>query len=757
MHNNIHDYIGFTAKNTNRRGSGDESVITNLEDSLLNILSSPDYRPLNKSELSRTLNVPSRERSELRNLLSSLESKGIIKRIKKGRYVKRGGQELNGTIHFKLRGHAFVSIENSRDDTQVFIPPDLTGTAIHGDKVIIKVQKSQHSPHWTKNIKNKKIKDKLQSRFSETRKSPEGRVIKVLERKNEAVIATYYQKNQFHYAQPDDVLLPKSIELDPNKNVEKTLKNGDKVVISITDWESRRVCPNGHIVKILGSPDGPGIDILQIIYGYKLPIEFKERVIKEAEAFSCDIPEEEFLSREDWRDQPVFTIDPASAKDFDDAILVEKLENGNWQLAVHIADVAYYVKPESELDKEASLRGNSTYLVDRVIPMLPEVLSNGLCSLVPGEDRLTHAAIMDFDSKGSMISVRFCKAIINNSKRFTYEQAHSLLNKPDPQNPFNERLFIAWELAKKLRKRRIKSGALELDMPEIKVILDKKGKPVSIEKTENDESHQLIEEFMLAANEAVAKHLKDKMRPSLFRIHESPDADKLFEFRQLVLSYGLEIGDPSAPNELQKLLRNIRGEVEEHAIKVGLLRSMKRANYSAEPLGHYGLSKTNYTHFTSPIRRYADLIVHRILAAVTGSAPCSTPKLDKLQQLAHHISETERNSSSAEMESQKLKLIEFLWNERKSAKDDSLPCHPAIIHEVRRKGLFIELTDLFIKGLVPEIDFPYCREGYWFDGSSSRFVGSKPKRIFQAGQTIQVIVENVDFNQRLVNFKIIEL
>ena len=757
MHYNIHDYIGFTSKNSNRKGSADESVITNLEDSLLKVLSGPDYRPLNKSELSRTLNISSKERYELRNLLSSLETKGIIKKIKKGRYVKRGGEEFNGTIHFKLKGHAFVSIENSRNNTRIFIPPYLTGTAIHGDKVLVKIQKTQYSTHWTRNIKNKKIKNQLQKQFSETGKSPEGKVIKVLERKNEAVIANYFQKNQFHYAQPDDVLLPKSIELDPSEIIEKNLSNGDKIVISITDWESRRVCPKGHIVKILGSPDSPGIDILQIIYGYKLPIEFKKEVIQEAKAFSCDIPEEELLSREDWRDRPVFTIDPASAKDFDDAILVEKIENGNFRLAVHIADVSYYVKPESELDKEASLRGNSTYLVDRVIPMLPEVLSNDLCSLVPGNDRLTHAAIMDFDPKGSMISVRFCKAIINNSRRFTYEQAYSLLEKPDPQNPFSKRLSIAWELAEKLRSRRFQSGALELDMPEIKVILDKKGKPVSIEKTVNDESHQLIEEFMLATNEAVAKHLKDKMRPSIFRIHESPNADKLFEFKQLVNSYGLEIGDPSAPNELQKLLNNIRGEVEEHPIKVGLLRSMNRANYSAQPLGHFGLSKTNYTHFTSPIRRYADLIVHRILAAVTGSSPSCTPKLDELHQLANHISETERNSSSAEMESQKLKLIEFLWNERKESEDGSLPCYPAIIHEVRRKGLFIELSDLFIKGVVQENGFPCCRDGYWFDGSNSRFVCSKPKKIFQAGQEIEVIVENVDFNQLLINFKIVEV
>ena len=731
-------------------------MLAKLEDSLLKILSSPSYRPLNKSELSKELNIPSKKRSELRTLLSSLESRGIIKRIKKGRYVKRSGNELSGTIHFKLKGHAFVDVKNTGGKNGVFIPPDHSGTALHGDEVLIKIQKNYNLPHWTKHIKNRKTKNQLERRFVEIGQSPEGKVIKILKRNNEAVIATYYKKKNFQYAQPDDVLLPKSIELDPNQTHDKKINNGDKIVISITDWESRRVCPKGCVVKILGPPNSQGIDILQIIYGHKLPLEFKKKVLKEAQAFSGGIPEEELSSREDWRNKPVFTIDPTTAKDFDDAILVEKLDNQMWRLAVHIADVSYYVKSGSELDREAFIRGNSTYLVDRVIPMLPEILSNGVCSLVPGEDRLTHAVIMDFNSKGEMKSVRFCKAIINNARRFTYKEALTLLKKPDDNNPFSERLIMAWKLAAKLRKRRFKSGALELDMPEVKVILDKKGKAVGLEKSENDESHQLIEEFMLAANEAVAKHLKDKMRPSIYRIHESPDADKLFEFRQLVLSYGLEMGDPSAPDELQTLLKSIRGNDEEHVIKVGLLRSMKRASYSSDPLGHYGLSKTNYSHFTSPIRRYADLIVHRVLAAVTGSVPGSTPKIEELQQIANHISETERNSSSAEMESQKIKLIEFLWNEKKEAKDSSYPSHPAIIHEVRRKGLFIELTDFFIKGLVPENGLPYCREGYWFDGSNSRFIGSKPKRIFQAGQSIEVIIENVDFNQRLIDFKITE-
>ena len=261
-------------------------MIAKLEDSLLKTLSSPSYRPLNKSELSKELNIPSKKRSELRTLLSSLESRGIIKRIKKGRYVKRSGNELSGTIHFKLKGHAFVDVKNTGGKNGVFIPPDHSGTALHGDEVLIKIQKNHNLPHWTKHIKNRKTKNQLDRRYLETGKSPEGKVIKILKRNNEAVIATYYKKKNFQYAQPDDVLLPKSIELDPNQTHEKKINNGDKIVISITDWESRRVCPKGCVVKILGPPNSQGIDILQIIYGHKLPLKFKDKVLKEAQAFS---------------------------------------------------------------------------------------------------------------------------------------------------------------------------------------------------------------------------------------------------------------------------------------------------------------------------------------------------------------------------------------------------------------------------------------------------------------------------------------
>ncbi len=750
----IHLYISITP-NQKKKNSSSTGGRKNekLKEQLLKFLNNPSYRPLNKSELARALEVTPKRRQQLRQIIADMESEGTIRKIKKGRYVKRGGAEMIGIIQFHTHGNAFVDPENSNKDSSLFIPKDATGTALHGDKVVAKIMTRGSSPQSTKNIKNTQKKEQ---RFSDSSRLPEGQVIKVLERKNGAIIATYQRKGKFVYAQPDNPLLPATIELDPEKLPAKLPEPRNKVVIAITDWISRKANPRGHIVKDLGPLDTPGIDILQIIYAHKLSLKFPEEVTEEANNFSDHISEKDIQSREDWRKRPVFTIDPDDARDFDDAILVEKTKDGNWELAVHIADVAHYVRPKSLLDKEAYYRGNSTYLADRVIPMLPEKLSNGLCSLVPEKDRLTHAAVMQFNKNGTPKSVRFCKAVINSARRFTYKEAYALMQKPDPQNPFSEKLSTAWELAKKLRERRFKSGALELDMPEVRAVLDKNGKTIRLEKTENDESHQLIEEFMLAANEAVAKHIKEKMKPSVYRIHEDPDSDKLFEFRQLVLNYGFKVGDLDSPNAIQSLLKSVQGRPEEHAIKVGLLKSMKRATYSEEPIGHYGLSKTNYTHFTSPIRRYADLIVHRVLASVTGAVSIKTPKLTELNGISKHLSGTERNSASAEMESQKLKQLEFLWLETKDSGDSPTPTHPAIIHNIRRKGLFIELTDHFIKGLVPEHALPHCRGGYWFDGSMSRFVGSKPKRIFEAGQEILVTVDRVDLDQRLVDFKIVD-
>lgn len=743
-----------TSKKRTRKGTGNAS---GLRKRLQKLLSSPSYQPMNKSELARELNIAPKQRQMLRNLLRELESGGTLRQGRKGRYVLRGSNDIVGILHFQPAGHAFVDPESNSNERGIFIPRGATGTGLHGDKVAVRTESGNGTPHWIKHIKNARTRNQLEAKYSTEGRSTEGRVVQVIERRNNALIATFSQRSHFSYAKPDDPLLPPTIKLDSTTMPTPPPNPGDKVVVAIEHWESRRHHPHGRITEVLGPPNTPGIDILQVICKRRLPRKFPKEVLIETEKLSDRITAEDTAGREDWRNRPVFTIDPDDARDFDDAILVEKDKEGGYSLAVHIADVSHYVKPGTKLDREARMRGNSTYLADRVIPMLPETLSNGLCSLVPGQDRLTHAAILHFDKDARLQSFRLCKAVICSARRFTYRQAYDLMQKPDPADSFSGHLQRAWELAAKLRKERFKNGSLELDMPEVRAVLDNSGCPVALERIENDESHQLVEEFMLAANEAVAKQTKDKLKPSIYRIHEDPDEDKLFEFRQLALDYGINAGDLSNRDEIQKLLSAARGKPEEHAIKVGLLKSLKRARYCEEPIGHYGLAMTNYTHFTSPIRRYADLVVHRVLHNISDSkAKIKTPALDQIQELAGHLSETERNSSDAEFETQKLKQIEYLWREAKKSTRQNPVIHPAIIHEVRRKGLFVELTDFFIKGLVNESDLPYCRGGYWFDGPSARFIGSKPKRVFQAGDRVEVAVAGVDFERRMIDFRIME-
>ncbi len=348
------------------------------------------------------------------------------------------------------------------------------------------------------------------------------------------------------------------------------------------------------------------------------PLEFPAAVLAEANKIPETVDPARFGEREDLREKFIVTIDPDDARDFDDAINVEQLSGGEWELGVHIADVSAYVTPGSALDREALHRGNSVYLVDRVIPMLPERLSNGVCSLNPNVVRLTHSVFIRFARNGAPQRARFARTIIQSACRLTYKEAYALLQK-SPNDELSHRLHTAWNLASILRRRRFAHGSLDLDFPEVKVIVDQQtGRPLRLERIENDESHQLIEEFMLAANEAVAAELKNRLLPTIYRVHENPDPEKLAEYRQFVISYGFNAGDLTHRRELQRLLASFDGKPEEQALKIGLLKSLKRARYATQPLGHFGLAKNNYTHFTSPIRRYADLVVHRTLAERDG-------------------------------------------------------------------------------------------------------------------------------------------
>jgi ribonuclease R len=447
------------------------------------------------------------------------------------------------------------------------------------------------------------------------------------------------------------------------------------------------------------------------------------------------------------RNQFIVTIDPDDARDFDDAINVEKLANG-WQLGVHIADVAAYVEPGSALDREARWRGNSVYLPDRVIPMLPERLSNGVCSLKPEVDRLTRSVFIQFDKRGVVKSARFARSVIRSAHRLTYKEAYAILTSP-PRDRLGEQLHVTWELAALLRRKRFERGALDLDFPEVKVLVDTQGKPVRLERVENDESHQLIEEFMLAANEAVARELKKRTIPTIYRVHENPDPEKLAEYRELALSFGYKVGDLTHRAELQRLLAEIRGKPEEQALKVGLLKSLKRARYDPQPLGHYGLAKTNYLHFTSPIRRYADLVVHRALGSDTATRRSYHVGMAEITSIAEHISATERNAADAEIDATQMKKLEFFQRQL----DDRNPqIFSATVVDIRNYGVMVELPDALITGLIHVSSL--TDDFYVFESARRQLIGRRSRKRFSIGDDLSVFVARVDLFKRQVDFAI---
>src|SRR5213596_705266 len=611
----------------------------NIREQILGLLRRKDYRPLNKIDIARKLGLTGTERVALRKMLRELERSGEIARIRKNRYVLPTEADLaTGKLSIHQAGYGFLTSEEL-GEPDIFIAAENIGTGMHGDRVVVRISR-----------------DAAYGRIKGRR---EGRVIRILERAHDTIVGTLQRSRNFYYVVPDDprfvhdiYVRPVAVEEDRQSETAATV--GDKVVVRLDDWQSRHVNPEGEIIEVLGPASAPGVDVLSIIRKYHLPAEFPKDVLDQAERISEEIGARQLDGREDLRNEFIVTIDPDDARDFDDAIQVEKTNTG-WRLGVHIADVAGYVEPGSALDREARRRGNSVYLPDRVIPMLPERLSNGVCSLNPGVDRLTHSVFINFDKNGVAKSAHFARSVIRSAHRLTYKQAYAILTSP-PRDRLGERLHLAWELAALLRRKRFDQGALDLDFPEVKVLVDKQGHPVRLERVENDESHQLIEELMLAANEAVARELKKRAIPTIYRVHENPDPEKLAEYREFALSFGYKVGDLTHRAELQRLLAEVGGKPEEQALKVGLLKSLKRARYAPQPLGHYGLAKANYLHFTSPIRRYADLVVHRALGTVPWpSAPDGpavrpyhkrglNPDMAEIASIAEHVSTTERTA-----------------------------------------------------------------------------------------------------------------
>src|SRR5467141_2818904 len=702
-----------------------------IREKVLALLREPDYRPRDRDEIAQALGAKGRDRVAVRKTLRELEHAGEIVRIRKNRYVLPSEADLvTGKLSIHQAGYGFL-VPEKVGEPDIFIAEEKTGTAMNGDRVVARINRD---------VPGRRAKDRHRS---------EGRVIRILERARDTIVGTLQHSRNFYYVVPDDPRLVHDVyvQVPPRAKLPKTPAGGDKVVVRLEAWESRHVNPEGEIIEVLGAATAPGIDMLSIVRKYDLPTAFPKSVIDEANRIPQSVEQRMVDGRDDLRDKFIVTVDPDDARDFDDAIDVEKIDNEGWRLGVHIADVSAYVTPDSALDREARRRGNSVYLPDRVIPMLPERLSNGVCSLNPDVDRLTHSVFIEFDKNGRAKNAGFARSVIRSAKRLTYKEAYAILQ-ARPNGELSRRLHTAWELASLLRRKRFEQGSLDLDFPEVKVHVDADGKPTRLERVENDQSHQLIEEFMLAANEAVARELRHRSIATIYRVHEDPDPEKLGEYREFILSFGYKVGDLSHRKEVQRFLASIKGKPEEQALKIGLLKSLKRARYAAQPLGHYGLAKANYLHFTSPIRRFADLVVHRTLAE-RNLPRRSKIDIGQIESLADHISDTERNAAEAEIESVRLKKLQFF---EQQLKERNPQVFRAAVMDVRKYGLVVELPDALVTGVVHVSTL--SDDFYRFDAAQRRLLGRRTNRRFSVGDEIRVFVARVDTFKRQIDFAI---
>ncbi len=695
-----------------------------MEEQILKLLGRRDYAPANVPELLRHLRLAPQRQQELQAVLRRLEQSGRITRTKGNRYIQsREADLIPGRIRINRQGKGFLQPDDPALK-EIMIPQEAAGTALHEDRVLVR-------------------RDVRAKRLSPDRLAQEtGVVIRILERKRTQIVGTLQRGREFLYVMPDDPRMPHDIYVPPPRDVGRPANVGDKVVVELHEWESRHTNPEGEITEVLGSPDEEGVDMLSVLRQYNLPLHFPKEVLTGARALGTAVSPHELAGREDCRRQPVVTIDPDDAKDFDDAICLQRVSPGQWKLWVHIADVSHYVKPGTALDNEARRRGNSTYLVDRVIPMLPEALSNELCSLKPDVDRLTKCVEFLVSDEGRVLKTEFYPAVIHSQRRFTYKEVLEILQRK-PGDQIEQMLHDANTLAQRIRRLRFKAGSLDLDFPEMKIRLDEQGRVSRIEKVENDVSHQLIEEFMLLANEAVAGRLMAWNVPAIYRVHEEPDERRLQEYREEVLSHHVPCANLTKRQEVQKLLQKLGTIPIGAALKIGFLRSLMRARYAIEPLGHYGLAKAKYTHFTSPIRRYADLMVHRALSQ-TGHGPTHS-----LKETAEHISDTERNSADAERDSKDVKLYAFLKAQLKSPRPTP---YPALVIDVRNFGFFVDVPGLAMSGLVHlsllEDDF------YMFDSERNQLVGRRTRRVIRLGDRVQVQVARVDSFKKQVDFRL---
>jgi ribonuclease R len=694
------------------------------QEKILQFLSSRPHKPLKLRELAKLMEIGEADYGSFRRAVRSMLRDGLLVKIKRGRIgLPAKVNVVAGRLVSGRGGYGFVVPDDGTED--VYVRDENMGQAFHGDRVLVTILAKTRGP------------------------AREGTVTKILKRAKQDLVGTFHRSKFSDYVTADDQKISREIYVAPEDS--RDAKDGQKVVVSLLDWPDVHTGPEGKIAEVLGYPDDPGMDMLSLIKEFSFPISFPEEAEEEADAILAKVNKGDLQSRLDLRNANCFTIDPADAKDHDDAVSLEVKPDGSCLLGVHIADVSHYVKENSALDREALKRGNSVYLVDRVIPMLPEQLSNNVCSLRPNRVRLTYSVLMEVDSEGKRIGYQIRESVIKSRAKLNYDQVQKFFDAGSADRrlePLKSDLLEMRTLSRKLLERRLVRGSLDFDLPEARVVLGKDGRVSDILQVARLESHRLIEEFMLLANQTVAEHVARISVPFLYRIHEEPDRDKMEAFSDFVstLGYSFSIGGRVRPKKIQKFLKSLEGKPEESLVNEILLRSLKKACYSPENVGHFGLAFSHYTHFTSPIRRYSDLIVHRILKELEGrryTTKRQVQMLGRLPKIAEITSEREKLAEEAERESVKIKQVEFM-QEKLGDQFEGL------ISGVVPFGFFVRLDGSLAEGLVriSSLGDDY----YVFDEKGRRFIGRRSRKIHKLGDRVKVQVIRVDKEQKQIDF-----
>ena len=699
---------------------------------IVELMKDPIYKPMKLKELCMLLDIPKEKRDEFKLLLDELCKEGRIGVSPRGKYGKPELYTLTGVFQSNARGFGFVTLEGREQD--IFIPADRIGEALNGDKVRITIEKEGGE------------------------KRAEGRIIKVLEHANTEIVGIYSKNKNFGFVIPDNQRILKDIFIPAGKD--KKALNGDKVVVKLVNYGDKKSKPEGVITEVLGNIKDKGVDILSLVKSYDIPEYFPEEVEKELKKIPDSVEFEQVEGRLDLRNVQMVTIDGDDAKDLDDAVSLTYHEDKEmYELGVHIADVSEYVKEKSPLDKEALARGTSVYLTDRVIPMLPKKLSNGICSLNQGEDRLALSCIMWINKKGEIVDHKIAETIIHVDRRMSYKNVDAIITKNDARRKEQFSEFVPMfmqmkELSAILRNRRKLRGGIDFDFPETRITLDAKGKPIKIEAAEINDANRLIEDFMLAANETVAEEFYWRELPFLYRTHEAPEPDKIRELAAFAGGLGFTLRQPKDehvhPKQIQELLKKIESDPAEAVIERMTLRSMKQARYTTECSGHFGLAAPYYTHFTSPIRRYPDLQIHRIIKESLHDGGLSKKRIMHYEELLPDVavksSQLERRAEEAERECTKMKMCEYMSKHIGEEFD-------GIISGVTAFGLYVELENT-CEGMVHVTTL--TDDYYIYDEQKLEMRGEHTFKTYSLGQKVHIVVSGADKLLRTIDFRIVK-